>query len=107
MELYNLFISKYIFLFVIILMFILVYFYLNLNFHYNNQEKFIVCENIPSGPYLTYCSLVNFYNNKLTAYCNNKNNENKLVYSNLDLNTCVNNNKCSSININMDGKLVC
>lgn len=91
------------FYFLLIILFILFYF---LN---NVHENFVVCDNKPDGPYITYCSLIKFVDNNLSAYCKNitGDNKNNFVYSKLDMNNCANQDDCYSVNINNNGELTC
>ncbi len=71
------------------------------------KEYFITCENIPAGPYQTYCTNIKYNNNTLSAFCPSRN-LNNMIYKSLDLNECLNINNCSSINIdNNTGDLIC
>lgn len=73
---------------------------------YKNNENFIKCDKLPSGPYITKCTDIDFKNNQLYAFCP-KNYDNKLYPNVLDLNKCKSNIDCNGINVNSDGKLIC
>ena len=70
-------------------------------------EKFYACSNTPTGPFNTKCTLVNFNNNVLTAYCANDSNDGKMVFSRLDMNECDESNGCSNVRVGNDGRLIC
>ena len=94
---------SYFFIILLLIFFILFYYF------YNLYEKFIVCENKPTGPYPSYCSLIKFNDNILSAYCKNitGSNKNNSVYSTLDMNNCSNQDDCYSVNVNSNGELTC
>ena len=74
----------------------------------NVFEKFVSCDKIPSGPYKTKCTNIEFNDNILYALCPKQIPENTFEITTLDLTNCVKNtNDCDSININTQGKLVC
>ncbi len=73
----------------------------------NSNEKFIVCENTPTGPYSYHCILSKFYNNELSAFCKNVNSNDEFYSTKLNMNDCPNNDDCFSIGVNNDGKLTC
>lgn len=73
-----------------------------------HKETYISCDKIPSGPYKTKCSNIEYNNNILYALCPKQEPENTYEYSNLDISNCVKDmNDCNSININTQGKLIC
>jgi hypothetical protein len=72
------------------------------------KEKFVSCSKIPSGPYKTKCTNIEYKNNILYALCPKQEPENTFEYTKLDLSSCVNDlNDCDSINVNSDGSLIC
>jgi hypothetical protein len=71
------------------------------------RENYEVCKNTPRGPYSTKCTLINFNNNVLSAYCANNNNDQKLVFSRLEMDSCDDSNNCSDVSVDNDGSLVC
>ena len=99
----------FMFFFIILLILFLILFYYFYNFYNYFQEKFVVCENKPDGPYKTYCSLIKFNNNVLSAYCKNVtgNSKNNFIYSTLYMDNCSNNDDCYNVNIDNDTKLTC
>jgi len=91
--------------FIIILVLVFIVIYTNV---LNNKEKFISCDKIPSGPYKNKCTNILYNNNILYALCPKKEPENIFKFTQLDLKKCVNDtNDCDSININLDGNLIC
>lgn len=91
-------------IFIIILIILLVFIYL-ISF---NNENFVSCDFVPSGPYKTKCSNIDFKDNILYALCPKQEPENKFDITSLDLIDCVKDtNDCRSIDINSQGKLVC
>jgi uncharacterized membrane protein len=84
--------------FILIIILIFIYFF-------NYKELFIICDNIPSGPYITKCNNIHFNNNELYALCPNRELDNKFITSKLNLNNC--NDNCNNINIDHRGTLVC
>lgn len=89
--------------FIILILIILILFY----YFYNSYEKFVLCENKPTGPYPPYCSLIKFNDNILSAYCKNVTRNNNSVYSKLDMNNCSNQDDCYSVKVNSNGELTC
>lgn len=91
-------------IFIIILIILMVIIYLTTN----TNEKFMSCDKIPSGPYKTKCTNIEFSNNILYALCPRQEPENTFETTILDLTKCVKDyNDCNSINVNSQGKLVC
>lgn len=90
--------------FIVILIILLVIIYLITN----TNEKFVSCIKIPSGPYKTKCTNIEFSNNILYALCPTQEPENTFKPTKLDLTNCVKDfNDCDSININSQGELIC
>jgi hypothetical protein len=97
---------------IVLLIIFLILFYFSYNPYnpYNLiKEKFVVCENKPDGPYTTYCSLIKFNDNTLSAYCKNitGSTKNNFVYSKLPMDNCSNQDDCNSVKINDVGELTC
>jgi len=91
-------------IFIVILIILLVIIYLITN----TNEKFVSCNKIPSGPYKTKCTNIEFNNNILYALCPKQEPENTFETTKLDLADCIRDtNDCDSININSQGKLIC
>ena len=91
-----------IFILILIILIVIIYLITNTN------EKFVSCDKIPSGPYKTKCVNIEFNNNILYALCPKQEPENIIERTSLDLTDCVRDtNDCDSININLQGKLVC
>lgn len=89
--------------FIIISIIILIIFYLIII-----KENFISCIDVPSGPYKTKCTNIEFNDNILYALCPKQEPANTFQITNLNLTNCVkNSNDCNSINVNSQGKLVC
>ena len=84
----------------------LVILYLNL-YLFSNNEKFTICEDIPSGPYLTNCVISKFNNNELSAYCKNVNFDNEYYQTKLKMDQCPNNDSCYSVKLDDNNKLTC
>lgn len=91
-------------IFIVFLIILLIIIYLITN----TNEKFVSCNKIPSGPYKTKCTNIEFNNDILYALCPKQEPENTFETTSLDLKACVrDSNDCDSININLQGKLVC
>ena len=91
--------------FIIILVFVFILIYTNV---LNDVEKFISCDKIPSGPYKNKCTNIHYSDNTLYALCPKREPENIFKLTELDLVNCVNDtNDCDSINIDLDGNLIC
>lgn len=72
------------------------------------EEKFLICDRIPSGPYKTKCTNIKYNDGIIYALCPTKDPENIFISSKLDLKNCIKDqNDCNSININSDGNLIC
>jgi uncharacterized protein (UPF0333 family) len=92
-------------LFIIILLIIFAIFFLSTS---SNNENFLTCDRIPSGPYKTKCTDIKFNSNILYALCPTQEPENIFIPTKLNLDLCVkDNNDCESININSKGELIC
>jgi hypothetical protein len=90
------------------LIIILIIFLVLLYIFFEYKEYFIICENIPLGPYLTYCTNIKYFNNKITAFCPSRDLNNKMISKSLDLNECLDPDNCLSINIDKNsGDLIC
>lgn len=94
-------------IFFMLLIFLIVIFYLCSKFNYFFLEKFVVCENTPSGPYTTHCYLSKFYNNELSAFCKNVNLNDEFYLTKLNMDECPNDDDCHSVGINNHGELTC
>ena len=106
-------------LFAVLLIFLFLYICFNLIYLTDTkEEKFAKCKNTPSGPYNTKCSLINFNDNVLTAYCADNTNDQKLVWTSLDMDQCGGNSgnnsnnsndseDCSDVSVGNDGGLFC
>lgn len=93
------------FRFIIILISLLVLIYVNIS---NSEEIFMSCDKIPSGPYKNKCTNIQYNDNILYALCPKQHPENTFKFTQLDLKNCINNiNDCSSINIDIEGNLIC
>jgi hypothetical protein len=92
-------------IFIISIILILIFIYLSIF----NIDNFVVCKDTPTGPYITYCSLINYTrdNNVLMAHCTNKKNDNKLIQTSLDLDDCNATDGCQNISIDDNGNLTC
>lgn len=73
------------------------------------SEHFILCDKIPSGAYEIKCTNIIFNDNILYALCPKTNPPNTFVFTQLNLDDCVgmNSNDCDSINIDLNGNLIC
>lgn len=93
--------------FIFLLIIFLIIFYFCSNFFDYFLEKFVVCENKPSGPYSTHCVLSKFYNNELSAFCKNINLNNEFYLTKLNMDNCQNDDDCISVGVNDHGELTC
>lgn len=74
----------------------------------NNNENFLTCDRIPSGPYKTKCTNIKFNSNILYALCPTQEPENTFVPAKLNLDACIKDtNDCDSINVDSKGDLIC
>lgn len=98
------------------IIFLIAIFLILFNTNSNHKDNFAKCQNTPTGPYSTSCSLINFNSNVLTAYCPNNSNDKKLVFSRLDMNDCndsgdssdsSDSGNCDNIRVSNDGSLIC
>jgi len=72
------------------------------------KEKFVLCNNKPTGPFETKCNNIEFKDNTLNALCIADISDNTFVSTQLDLKKCIkDNNDCDSINVNNMGNLIC
>lgn len=90
---------------IIILIVFLIFIYIN---EFTFIEKFLICDKVPSGPYQTNCTNIEFNNNILNAMCLSNKSDNTFISTKLDLEKCIKNyNDCDSINIDNVGNLIC
>ena len=71
------------------------------------NENFINCVNIPEGPYITKCTNITWDDNILIALCPSNLEPSKYKSTKLYLDNCGSNSDCSSINIDLEGNLIC
>lgn len=101
--------------FVTFLIIFFIFLYISTNFQFNHyfikkinlNEKFVVCESKPIGPYSTHCVLSKFYNNELSAFCKNVNLNDEFYLTKLNMDDCPNYDDCYSVGLNNNGELTC